>query len=137
MAVFMKFEDAQDFGINRLEAVKAATASTTSGLGAIATEVTDYSKKSIESSQAFTEKLWQARKPDELLELQSSFAKAAYNDFVARATKIGELYSELTKEAFKALTDDVAKATTPAWKAPASSAGQALDRVSVAHVGRN
>jgi phasin family protein len=124
MVVFMKFEDAQDFGMNRLEAVKAATASTTSGLGAITAEATDYSKKSIASSQAFTEKLWQARKPEEFFELQSSFAKAAYDDFAASAKKIGELYSELTKEAFKALTNDAAKTTNPAWKAPAASKGK-------------
>jgi phasin family protein len=117
----MKFEDIQHFSMNRLEGVKAATATTSSGLGAITAEATDYSKKSIESSRTFTEKLLQARKPEEILELQSSFAKAAYDDFVTSATKIGQLYSDLTKEAFKALTNDAAKVTTPAWKAPPAS----------------
>ena len=38
---------------------------------------------------------------DEAIKLQSDFAKSAYEDFVAQATKIGEMYSSLAKDAFK------------------------------------
>ena len=37
---------------------------------------------------------------NEAIQLQSDFAKSAYEDFVAEATKIGGLYSDLAKEAF-------------------------------------
>jgi hypothetical protein len=37
----------------------------------------------------------------EALALQTDFAKSAYEDFVAEATKIGELYSSIAKEVFK------------------------------------
>jgi hypothetical protein len=36
-----------------------------------------------------------------LFQIQSEFAKAAYADFVAHATKMGELHSDLAKAAFK------------------------------------
>ena len=120
----MKFEDLQGFGVNGFEGAKAATASTTNKLQAITAEATDYSKKSLESGRVFTEKLLQVRTPEEFFEVQSSFAKAAYDDFVASAKRIGELYAELTKEAFKGFTttttNDAAKPATPA-KAPAAA----------------
>ena len=84
----------------RFEAVTTATASTTKGLQAIAAEITDYSKNSFEKSRAHFEKLVGVKKIDEAIQLQSDFAKSAYEDFVAEATKIGSLYSDLAKEAF-------------------------------------
>jgi hypothetical protein len=87
-------------GTNPLEAVTAATASSTKGLQTIATEMTDYSKKSFEKSRAHFEKLLGVKNINEAIQLQSDFAKSAYEDFVAEATKIGSLYSDLAKEAF-------------------------------------
>ena len=37
---------------------------------------------------------------NEAIQLHSDFAKSAYEDFIAEATKIGSLYSDLAKEAF-------------------------------------
>jgi len=92
--------DIKAFGTAPLEAFTAATASSTKGLQAIAAETTDYSKKSFEKSRAHFEKLIGVKKIDEAIQLQSDFAKSAYEDFVAEATKIGTLYSDLAKEAF-------------------------------------
>ena len=64
-------------------------------------EITDYSKQSFEKSRVLFEKLINAKKIDEAFQLQSDFAKSAQEDFLAYATKIGEIYSSLTKEAFK------------------------------------
>ncbi len=61
------------------------------------TETTDYSKKTFDKNAAHAQKLFQVKKPDEFLELQSNFAKAAYEDFVTRATKISQLYSDPAK----------------------------------------
>jgi hypothetical protein len=38
---------------------------------------------------------------DTAIEIQSEYWKTSYAGFVAQATKIGELYSSLAKEAFK------------------------------------
>ena len=90
----------------------------------IAAETTDYSKKSFEKSRAHFEKLIGVKKIDEAIQLQSDFAKSAYEDFVAHATKIGEMYSSLAKEAFKPIT--VASPAKPSvvaesWKAPVAA----------------
>jgi hypothetical protein len=95
------FPDIKAFGTNPLEAFTTAATSSTKGLQAIAAETTDYSKKSFEKSRALFEKLTGVKKIDEAIQLQSDFAKSAYDDFLAYATKIGETYSSLGKEAFK------------------------------------
>jgi len=120
----VNFPDIKAFGKAPFEAFTAATASSTKGLQAIAAETTDYSKKSFEKSRVLFEKLSGVKKIDEAIQLQSDFAKSAYEDFMAQATKIGEMYSSLTAEAFKPIT--VATPAKPSvvaesWKAPVAA----------------
>jgi hypothetical protein len=107
--VFIKFDDIHDYSLGRIEAVTTATASTTKGLEAILAEALDYSKKSFERHQGFVDKLLRVRSPYELIDLQPSYAKAAYDDFSATAAKISELYSELSKQAFGTLINGASK----------------------------
>jgi hypothetical protein len=95
------FDNVQQIGKDQFEAVSAAAAAVTKGWQSIAAETTDYSKKSFEKSRLLAEKLITVKKIDEALALQSDFAKSAYEDFVAEATKIGELYTSMAKEVFK------------------------------------
>ena len=94
------FPEIKAFGTAPFEAFSTANASSIKGLQAIAAETTDYSKKSFEKSRGFFEKLIGVKKIEEAIQLQSDFAKSAYEDFVAEATKISGLYSDLAKEAF-------------------------------------
>ena len=117
----VNFPNIEAFGKAPFEALTAATASSTKGLQAIAAETTDYSKKSFEKSRVHVEKLIGVKKIDEAIQLQSDFARSAYEDFVAQATKIGEMYSSLAKETLKPITvASSEKPSVPAesWKAP-------------------
>lgn len=107
------FESVQQIGKDQFEAFSAATAAITKGWQSIAAETTDYSKKSFEKSRVLAEKLIAVKKIDEAMQLQSDYAKSAYEDFVAEATKIGEIYSAMAKEAFKPM-ENAAKAYTSA-----------------------
>ena len=69
----------------------------------------DYSKKSAESSAAAWEKLLSAKSPEKALEVQSQYLKSSYEDFVTEATKLGELYLNLAKQAYKPLEGVIAK----------------------------
>ena len=51
-----------------------------------------------------------AKSLEKAIEIQSDFAKQAYESFVAEATKFGDLYAELAKEAYKPFESIVAKA---------------------------
>jgi hypothetical protein len=96
-----KSEGIQKFSKAQLASAAVASQSFVKGLQAIAAETTDYSKKSLENGSAFLEKLLGVKSLESAIQLQSEYAKSAYAGFVAQATKIGELYSHLAKEAFK------------------------------------
>ena len=48
---------------------------------------------------------------EKAIEIQSEYAKSAYEGFVAGATRIGELYADLAKETYKPFETVVAKAS--------------------------
>src|ERR1700733_13359134 len=111
------FDEIQKFGKEQLEAASSVAASLAKGFQTIAAETTDYSKKSLESNSAYVEKLLGAKSLDNAIQIQSEYAKSAYEGFVAQATKIGELYTSPAKEAFKPVESALAKvqavATSP------------------------
>jgi phasin family protein len=75
----------------------------TKGAQTLAVEVIDYTKKSAESSAAAWEKLAGAKSLDGAFAVQSEFARSAYEDFVAQAAKLGEIYVEFAREAYAPL----------------------------------
>jgi hypothetical protein len=80
----------------------------------IATAYSNYSKKSFEQTKAYVEKLAGVRSLDKAIEIQTEFAKQAYETFVSESQKIRELYSGLAKQSLKPLEGLVAKTTSAA-----------------------
>ena len=78
---------------------------------AIVAEVVDYSKKSVEGSAAAWEKLLGAKSLEKAMEVQTEYLKSSYEGFVAEATKLGELYADFAKEAYKPFESAYAKAS--------------------------
>ncbi len=95
------FEEMQKLGKDQLEHVSSSAAGVTRGFQAIVAETTDYSKRSLEHTSSFMEKLFGVRSLDTAIQLQSEFAKAQVEGFVAQATKISEIYRDMAKEAFR------------------------------------
>jgi len=71
------------------------------GLQTIATAYRDCTRKSLEDARSYVEKLSGARSLDKAVEVQTEFAKQAYDTFVADSWKIRGLYSELFKQMLK------------------------------------
>ncbi|HBF30078.1 phasin family protein [Rhizobium sp.] len=92
-------------------------AEVTKGFQSIAAEATEYSKKSVQDLTSFVEQLTAARSIEAVVELQTKYAKSSYESFVAQATKIGELYVDLAKTAYKPYEAPIAKATKAATAA--------------------
>jgi phasin family protein len=107
----MTNEDMQSFGKNSVDVALTSFGAWTKGAQAIAVEVVDYSKKSAESSAAAWEKLMGAKSPEKALEVQSQYLRSSYEDFVAEATKLAELYADLAKQAYKPFEGVLAKAS--------------------------
>ncbi len=116
------FGEFQKFGKEQLEAASTAAASLAKGFQTIAAETTDYSKKSLEANSAYVEKLLGAKSLDDAIQTQSEYAKSAYEGFVTQATKIGELYTNLAKEAFRPVESMIAKVQAAAGPTKAQAA---------------
>ncbi len=95
------FDDVQKFGKENVEATLKSFGALSKAGQAIAAEVADYSKKSFEDGTKVWEKLLGAKSLDKAIEIQSDYAKTALEGFVAQASKIGELYADLAKEAYR------------------------------------
>jgi hypothetical protein len=83
-----------------------------SGFQAIATAYGDYTKKSFEDTKLFVEKLSGVKSLDKAIEVQTEFAKTAYETFVTEAQKIAALYSDLAKQSYKPFSGFMTKMTS-------------------------
>ena len=110
----IKVEDIQSFGKEHLDTVVASATTVQNGLQAIASAYGDYTKKSFEDTKSYVEKLSGVKSIDKVLEVQTEFAKSAYETFVAESQKIVGLYTDLAKQTFKPLEGMVAKYTPAA-----------------------
>src|SRR5215208_1438210 len=94
------FEDIQKLGKDNVDVAMKQFGTVSKGWQAIATEFADYSKKNFEHGSASL---------DKAIEVQSDYVKTAYEGFVAQATKMGALYTDLAKETYKPLEGIIAK----------------------------
>jgi hypothetical protein len=97
------------FGKHGVDAAMASFGVLTKNAQAVASEVADYSKKSFEGSAAAFEKLMSAKSLEKATEVQNEYLKSCYADFMAQSTKLGELYAELAKEAYKPFAEILAQ----------------------------
>ena len=103
------YEDIQKQGQESFDVAVKNLEEVNKGVQAIATEVTDYTKKAIEDSSAVFEQLMGVKSVEQVIEIQTSFAKKAYDDYVSQASKIGEMYVSLAKDAYKPVETAFAK----------------------------
>jgi hypothetical protein len=110
MSDVQKFgEEFQRAGKNGFDAAVHSFGEVNKGLQAIAAEVTDYSKKSFEDGTRAFEQLLRAKSLEQVIEVQSQYARMAYEAHVAELTKLGEMYADLTRNAYKPVEKVVTK----------------------------
>jgi hypothetical protein len=104
-------DDLQQLGKDNVDATLKSFAAVTKTGQAIAVEVADYGKRSFEQGSAALEKLLGAKSLEKVFEVQTDYARTAYEGFVAESAKLGELYADLAKEAYKPLESYFGKLT--------------------------
>jgi hypothetical protein len=104
------FEDFNKYGKDFADSGLNSLASLSKGAQAIATEASEYTSKSFEAGGAAVEQLLSAKSLEDALEIQSDYLKRSYEGFVAEATRIGNLYADLAKDAYKPFEAMTAKA---------------------------
>jgi phasin family protein len=104
-------EDFQKLGKDNVDVAMKQLGTVSKGWQTLASETAGFSKQSLEDGAAHVEKLFGAKSLDKAMEIQTDYAKTAYEGFVAQATKMGELYADLAKETYKPFESYMAKAT--------------------------
>jgi hypothetical protein len=107
--MMQSFEDANKVGKEFMDTGLKSFAAMSKSMQAITVEATEYSKKSFEESSAAVEKMVGAKSLDKAFEVQTEYARSAYEGFVAQATRMGELYAEMAKQAYQPFESVVAK----------------------------
>jgi hypothetical protein len=110
------FEDFQKTAKDNMDAATKAFGLYTKNAQTIATEASDYAKKAYEANTAHVEKLFAVKTLDKAVELNTEFAKSAYEGFVAQSTKISTLFTDFAKETMKPVEAAFAKAKTAVAK---------------------
>jgi hypothetical protein len=114
--MFAQYENFQKFGKQGFDAALKNFGMLSKGFEEIAVEVADFSKKQLEASSAAFEKLVGVKSLDKAVEVQAEFAKQSFEGFVAHSTKVGQLVSNLTKEALNPVEIAVVQTTAKATK---------------------
>ena len=97
----INLDDFQKFGQHNMDTAMKMFGELNKGWQAIAAEMTDYTKRSFEESTATFEKLLSAKSMEQALEIQTGFAKRAYDGYMHQLSKLGGMYADLAKEAYK------------------------------------
>ena len=95
--------DVQKLGQESLDRAMRLLGDWNKGWQAIAAEMTDYSKRSIEQGTKTFEKLLAAKSMEQAIEIQTNYARRAYDDYMQQITKLSGMYANLAKEAYKPL----------------------------------
>jgi phasin family protein len=88
------------YGKETAEAVMKSATVAGKGVEGINSEIYSYSKSSIEDSVAATKALMGSKSVHEAFEFQTDFAKSAFEAYVAELSKISEMATAATKEAY-------------------------------------
>jgi hypothetical protein len=103
-------EEAQKAGKDGLDAAVSSFGEANKGFQAIAAEIAAYSKKSFEDGTRAFEQLTGAKSFEQAVEIQSQYAKRAFDAYVAQAAKLGQMYFDLARGASHSVEQAVAKA---------------------------
>ena len=97
----LNFDEFQKLGQHNMDAAMRVLGEWNRGWQAIAAEITDYTKRSFEEGTATFEKLLSAKSFEQAIEIQTGYAKRAYDEYMHQLSKIGGMYAELAKEAYR------------------------------------
>ncbi|MEF0943151.1 phasin family protein [Rhizobium sp. BR 362] len=116
------FDEANKKGKEAMDTALKSYSDVAKGFQAIAAEAAEYSKKSFQDGVTHFETLAGVKSFEAAFELQTGFVKSSYENFIAEATKLGEMYADLAKTVYKPYEAPVAAVTKTAGKPPASVA---------------
>ena len=104
------FEDFQKLNKDGIDLTVKSFGTLTKGLQSIAVELSDNTKKNFEASTSAFEKVVSAKSLDKAFEAQTDFVRTAYEGYVGQISKLGELFTDVTKDVCQPIETAVNKA---------------------------
>jgi hypothetical protein len=104
-------EEFQKAGKNNYEAMVRSYGELNKGFQAIAARWVEFSKRSFEDASRTWEQLLGTKSVEHAMEIQTNYAKRAYENWMSELSKIGELYSSTARDAYKPVEKAVSKHT--------------------------
>ena len=92
---------------SNLEALTASATAAQKGAEALSAQALSYGKTSWENATAAAQTIAKARSVQELLELQTSYAKSAMEVYVSEVSKMTETLTASVKDSFKPINERV------------------------------
>ncbi len=111
-------DEMRQIGKENVDVAMKSFGAMSEGFQAIAAEIANYSKRSLEDYTAAMQNLMGAKSPEKAIEVQSEYVKAASAGFIAEATKMSELYADLAKASYKPFEGVIGKMPAREWKQP-------------------
>lgn len=102
-------DEFQKLGQSGFDATMRSYGEAGKGLQAFAAEVTDYSKRAFDDCLRAWEQLLGAKSIDRAVQIQSQYVKHAYDTHVAELTKLGEMVTQLTRNAYAPIEQTATK----------------------------
>jgi hypothetical protein len=102
-------EEVQRAGKDGFDAAVSSLGEANKGFQAIAAEIASYSKKSFEDGTRTFEQLIGVKSLEQAFEIQSQYAKRAFDAYVAQTSKLGQMYVDLARGAYNPVEQAVAK----------------------------
>jgi phasin family protein len=90
-----------------LEAVVASITAATKGAEALGAQTMAYSKKALENQGAAAKSLSGAKSVQEVVELQTAFAKSALETYIEELNKASEIVAASVKDSFRPINERV------------------------------
>jgi len=104
-------DEFQKRGKDNYDAMVRSCGELNKGFQAIAARWTEFSTRSFEDATRTWGQLIGAKSLDQALEIQTNYAKRAYDNWMSEASKIGEMYRSAARDAYKPVEQTVAKHT--------------------------
>ena len=101
--VLQGYDQLVGFNKDTIEAYAKAASVAGKGAETLHNELYSYSKQSVEGSIATAKALLGTKSVHEALELQTGYAKTAYEAYVSEMSKLSEIFLSTTREAFAPL----------------------------------
>ncbi|MEW9835799.1 phasin family protein [Mesorhizobium marinum] len=95
------FDDAGTFGKRFLDTSLDSLNSVSQGTQAIGAEASDYAARAIEAGSETVARLMAATSVETAAQIQADYLTQAYRGFVSGATRLGGLYADMARDAYR------------------------------------